>query len=65
MNQSIVPPVGQWMRPDEAAAYLRLCRRTIYKLMGERELPSYKVGNATLLRQSDLDEYVMGKRRAI
>jgi excisionase family DNA binding protein len=53
------------MRPDEAAAYLRLCRRTIYKLMGERELPSYKVGNATLLRQSDLDEYVMGKRRAI
>jgi len=62
---SIVPPMGQWMRPDEAAAYLRLCRRTIYKLMGERELPSYKVGNATLLRQSDLDEYVMGKRRAI
>lgn len=58
-----VTPMGRWLRPEEAAEYLRVARSTIYKLMGERSIPSYKVGKATLLKSTDLDSYVEQNKR--
>jgi excisionase family DNA binding protein len=34
----------EWFTVDEAARYLRVSRRTIYKLSQEGRLPAYRIG---------------------
>jgi len=59
-----VSPMGQWMRPQEGADYLRISYRYVKRLMGERTIPSYPVaGNVTLLKRSDLDCWVEEHKR--
>ena len=47
----------QWFTVDEAAQYLRVSRRTIYQLVREGELVSYRVGEAghKRFKREDLD----------
>lgn len=53
-----------WLRPPEAAEYLRVSESLILKLIGERTIPSYGLArNATLVKKADLDAYVEGFRR--
>lgn len=60
----MVSAMGPYLRPAEAAEYLRVSERTIKRLVGERRLPSYSLaGNLTLLKKQDLDEYVEKHRR--
>ena len=46
-----------WFTVDEAAKYLRVSKRTIYKLVKESQLAPYKVGRAghRRFRQEDID----------
>lgn len=47
-----------YLSVPEAHSYLRIGRSTLYTLMSAGRIPYYKVGARTLLRRSDLDEYV-------
>ena len=47
----------EWFTVDESAAYLRVSRRTIYKLVEEGRLQAYVIGNERhrRFRRGDLD----------
>ena len=47
----------------EATRLLRIGRTTLYKLVSERDLTSVKIGGASRILRSSLDEYV--KRAAV
>ena len=46
------------MTVAEAAAELRVCRRTIYKLFRERRLTPRKIGACTRVSSAELRQYV-------
>jgi excisionase family DNA binding protein len=47
----------EWFTVDEAAEYLRVSRRTIYKLTQDERLPSFRIGQERhrRFRREDLD----------
>ncbi|MBI3977170.1 MAG: helix-turn-helix domain-containing protein [Chloroflexi bacterium] len=47
----------EWFTVEEAAAYLRVSRRTVYKLVEEGRLPAYRIGaeRHRRFRREDLD----------
>ncbi len=48
----------------EAAEYLRVSRKTLYKLAAAGELAGRKVGRAWRFAESELKRYLRGKRRS-
>ena len=52
----------QWLGTAEAARYLGLTSRTLYRLIDEGQLPAYKFGRVIRLKQSDVDSFVEGSR---
>ena len=59
-------PPQSWYTVDEAAQYLRVSRRTIYQLVKDMQLASYKVGRAghRRFKQEDIDA-VMRKEQDV
>ena len=51
-----------WLDVDEAAAYLRVTRRTIYKLCAEFKLVYHECAGGRVFTKADLDAYVSGGR---
>lgn len=45
---------------EEAAEILGISRRTIYELLRAGTLRSVKIGSRRLIRQSDLEEFLLG-----
>jgi excisionase family DNA binding protein len=56
------PP--QWVSTKEAAAYLGVNLRTLYRFIDEGELPAYKFGRVIRLLRSDLDVFIERARIA-
>lgn len=55
-----------WFDRKRAAQYIGSSIRYIDKLVGERTIPSYKPSRKTLLRQEDLDAWIIkGKQEAL
>ena len=54
----------QWLGTAEAARYLGLTSRTLYRLIDEGQLPAYKFGRVIRLKQADVDAFVEGSRIA-
>ena len=48
---------------DELAAYLKVGKRTLYRLAAHGEIPAFKVGG-TWLRQSEIDQCINDQTRA-
>jgi excisionase family DNA binding protein len=50
--------VKEWFTVDEAAEYLNVSRRTIYKLTQEGRLPAFRIGRERhrRFRKEDLDK---------
>lgn len=48
----------QWLRVDEAAAYLRCPKSRIYRLVSMRRIPFQKDGARLLFSRQELDEWV-------
>ena len=48
---------------DEAAAYLRTPKATLYGWVRTGKLASYKLGTHLLFKQSDLDAFMESRRR--
>lgn len=49
---------------DEAAAELRVSRRTLYRLIESGELPRVKIGSTTRITRAALEHYVAGDAKA-
>lgn len=45
----------------EAAAYLRVSLKTIYRLVSARKIPGQKVGRAWRFRQADLVSFLQSR----
>ena len=46
------------MTIDEVADYLRINRKTAYRLAGEDKLPGFKVGGAWRFRRSEIESWI-------
>jgi excisionase family DNA binding protein len=57
-------PSSPWMKPEEAAAYLRCDKQRLYDLVHQDRIPHEKEGGRLLFNRAQLDDYVRrgGKR---
>lgn len=51
-----------WVSSKEAALYLGLNLRTLYRLIGEGAVPAYKFGRVIRLKMADLEQFVEAAR---
>lgn len=47
-----------WMGTAEAARYLGITPRTLYRFINEGQVPAYKFGRVIRLRARDLDDFI-------
>lgn len=53
----------QMLSPDELAEYLKVNRRTIYRMLENNELPfAFKVKNSWRFKLSDVDAWIEGQK---
>ena len=52
----------QWLGTAEAARYLGITPRTLYRLIDEGQLAAYKFGRVIRLKQHEVDAFVEGSR---
>ncbi len=45
---------------DELATYLKVGKRTLYRLAAHGEIPAFKVGGTWRFRQSEIDRWIDG-----
>lgn len=50
----------RWLSVDEIAAYLGVKRDTIYKWIGEKNMPAHKIGRLWKFKKDETDEWVRG-----
>lgn len=43
---------------SEVAEYLKVAERTIYRLVGARKLPAFKVGGSWRFARADIDKWI-------
>jgi len=48
----------RWLSVDEIAAYLGIKRDTVYKWIGEKQMPAHRMGRLWKFRKEELDEWV-------
>lgn len=52
------------MTIDEVAEYLRINKKTAYRLAGEDKLPGFKVGGAWRFRRAEIESWIDEEARA-
>jgi excisionase family DNA binding protein len=53
-----VDPASEIMTANEVAAFLKVNRATVYRLVRRKELPSVRVGWDHRFRRADIDEWI-------
>ena len=53
-----------WMGTQEAARYIGVTPRTLYRFINDGAVPAYKMGRVIRLRRSDLDAFLEANRIA-
>jgi excisionase family DNA binding protein len=53
---------GRWLSTAEAAAYLGITPRTVYRLIDTGQLPAYRIGRVIRLTGHDLDAFIDSAR---
>lgn len=43
---------------DEVAAYLKVGKRTVYRLAASKKIPAFKVGGAWRFKRQDIDRWI-------
>ena len=56
MGEPIIGP--DWLGTPDAAKYLGLTTRTLYRLIDVGLLPAYKMGRVMRIKVSDLDAFI-------
>ena len=54
---------GKLMIPAEAADYLGVSERQVWRLIGRKDLPRVKVGKLVRVHIDDLDAYIDARRK--
>ncbi len=49
---------GEIFTLDEVAAYLKVGKRTIYRLAAARRIPAFKVGGTWRFSRADIDSWI-------
>ena len=49
---------------DELAVYLKVGKRTLYRLAAHGEIPAFKVGGTWRFRQSEIDQWINDQTQA-
>jgi len=49
----------RWLSVDEIAAYLGIKRDTVYKWIGEKQMPAHRMGRLWKFRRDEVDEWVI------
>ena len=52
----------EWMGTPEAARYLGITTRTLYRFIDEGQLAAYKFGRVIRLKRDDLDAFIDNSR---
>ena len=47
---------------DEVAAYLKLAKKTIYKLVSTKELPAFRIGKFLRFKKAEVVEWLNNKK---
>ncbi|MCX8118581.1 MAG: helix-turn-helix domain-containing protein [Desulfobacterota bacterium] len=61
MNRSSEPRTKEVLTPKEAAEYLSVHVRTLYRLAKNGEIPGRKVGGSWRFQKQALDEWLSGR----
>jgi len=48
----------RWLSVDEIADHLGIKRDTVYKWLGERQMPGHKIGRLWKFNKQEVDEWV-------
>jgi len=48
----------RWLSVDEIADHLGIKRDTVYKWIGERQMPGHKIGRLWKFKKQEIDEWV-------
>ncbi len=51
-----------WLSTKEAAGYLGVTLRLLYRFIDEGDLPAYKMGRGIRVQQADLDRFIEASR---
>lgn len=57
-------PAIEWMGTQEAARYLGITPRTLYRFINEGGVAAYKMGRVIRLKRADLDAFIDANRIA-
>jgi len=49
---------GEIFTLDEVAAYLKVGKRTVYRLAAARKIPAFKVGGAWRFSRTEIDRWI-------
>jgi excisionase family DNA binding protein len=49
---------GEIFTLDEVAAYLKVGKRTVYRLAAARKIPAFKVGGTWRFRRQEIDHWI-------
>lgn len=49
---------GQILTLDEVAAYLKVGKRTVYRLAAAKKIPAFKVGGIWRFSRADIDSWI-------
>ena len=52
----------RWMGTQEAARYLGITPRTLYRFIDEGHIAAYKMGRVIRLKATDLDDFIESAR---
>lgn len=48
----------------EVAAYLKVTEKTIYRLLGDKRIPAFKVGGSWRFRKAEIDRWIKQQETA-
>ena len=55
--------LGEIFTLDEVANYLKVGKRTIYRLVAEKKIPAFKAGGAWRFTRADIDQWIREQAR--
>lgn len=47
----------------ELSDYLKTSEKTIYRMLADKKIPAFKVGNSWRFRQSEIDKWIKGQEK--
>jgi len=56
---------GEIFTLDDVAAYLKVGKRTVYRLAAAKKIPAFKVGGTWRFRKADIDRWIAAQSQDV